>query len=55
MVCLSVTVVSPGKTTKPIEIAFGLWARMGSRNRVLDRVQIPLWEGAIFGERGSPL
>jgi len=28
--------VSPAKTAAPIEIPFGLWARMGRRNRVLD-------------------
>jgi len=28
-----------------------LWFRVGSRNHVLDVVQIPLCEGAIFGER----
>jgi len=33
---LSVTVVSPSKTAELIEIPFGLWARVGSRNRVLD-------------------
>ena len=35
-VCLSVTLVSPAKTAEPIEMPFGLWARMGSRNHVLD-------------------
>jgi len=25
----------------------------GSKNDVLDEVQIPPWEGAIFGERGA--
>jgi len=33
---LSVTLVSPAKTAEPIEIQFGLSARMGPRNRVLD-------------------
>jgi len=33
---LSVTLVSPAKTAAPIEIPFGLWARMGRRNHVLD-------------------
>jgi len=38
------------KTTEPIQMPFGLWARMGRRNHVLDagRVQIPLWEGSNF-------
>ena len=38
MVCRSVslsdTLVSPAKTAEPIEMPFGLWARMGRRNRV---------------------
>ena len=34
--CLSVTLVSPAKTTSPIEMPFGLWARMGPSNHVLD-------------------
>ena len=33
---LSVTVVSPAKTTEPIEIAFGLWTQVGPRNHVAD-------------------
>ena len=32
---------------------FGLWARMGPKNHVLDGVQIPPWEGAILGEMGA--
>ena len=32
---------------------FALWARMGSRNHVLDGVQIPPWEGTILGESGA--
>jgi len=28
--------VSPAKTAEPIEMPFGLWARMDRRNRVLD-------------------
>jgi len=34
---LSVTLVSPAKTAESMEIPFGLWARMGRRNNVLDR------------------
>ena len=34
--CRFVTVVSPAKMAEPIEIPFGLWARMGPRNHVLD-------------------
>ena len=33
---LSVTLVSSAKTVEPIEMPFGLWARMGPRNYVLD-------------------
>jgi len=33
---LSVTLVSPAKTAESIEMPFGLWARMGRRNHVLD-------------------
>jgi len=28
--------VSPAKTVEPIEMPFGLWARMGPKNHVLD-------------------
>ena len=33
---LSVTLVSPAKTAESIEMPFGLWARIGPMNRVLD-------------------
>jgi len=33
---------------QPIEMLFGLWARIGPRNRKLNGVQIFLWEGAIL-------
>ena len=33
---LSVTIMSHAKTVEPIEIQFGLWTRVGPRNRVLD-------------------
>jgi len=37
-ICRSVTflVVSPAKTAEAIEMPFGLWARVGLRNHVLD-------------------
>ena len=38
------------KTAEPIQMPFGLWARMGPRNHVLDGIQITSWEGAILGE-----
>jgi len=51
MVCRSVTVVSPVKTAKPIEMSFGLWARVGSKNHVLDAVHIPRGKGQFLGEK----
>jgi len=33
---LSVTVMNPAETAEPIKMPFGLWARVGSRNLVLD-------------------
>jgi len=33
----SVTLVSHAKTAASIEMSFGLWARMGRRNHVLDQ------------------
>jgi len=42
---------SPAETDEPTENLFGLWAQVGSRNHVLDGVQIPwkdnLGEGAV--------
>jgi len=32
----SVGLVSPAKTAEPIEMQFGLWARMGPGNHALD-------------------
>jgi len=40
---------------EPVEMPFGLWAQMGSRNCVLDGGPDTPWEGAILGERGGPL
>ena len=48
-VCLSVsrsvTIMSPAKTTEPIEMPFGMWTRVGvdSRNHVLDGDNIGLY------------
>ena len=39
------------KTAEPIEMPFGLWVRMGLRNRMLDGGPDPPREGAILGER----
>jgi len=45
---------SPAKTAEPIEMPFGLWARMDPRNHVLDGVQIPMRMGNFEGE-GWPI
>jgi len=39
---------------EPIEMPFGLLARMGPRNHVLDGGPVTTWEGAILG-KGSPI
>jgi len=44
-----VTPMSPAETAEPIEMPFGLWARMVPVNHV---VRIIPWEGAILRERG---
>jgi len=57
-VCWSVTIVSPAKTAEPIEMPIELWTWVGSRNRVLEGVQMPRCEGAILtfeGKRSGPL
>jgi len=38
------------KMAEPIDIPFGLWARMGPRNRVLHGVQIPHGKGQFWGK-----
>ena len=48
-VCLLDTTVSPEKTAEQIEMPFRLLTRVGSRNQVLDGVQIPPGEGVILG------
>jgi len=45
--------VSYAKTTEPIQMPFGIWTSVGSRNRVLDGVQITPCEMAIF--RGTDM
>ena len=54
-VCRSVTLVSPAKTSEPIELPSGLWTPVGLRNHVLDGVEIPMQSGNFEGERGGPL
>jgi len=47
--------VGPAKTAEPIDIPFGLWTRIGSRNHVLDGGPDPMHEGAILrAKRGQP-
>ena len=52
---LSVTIVSPAKTAKPIEMPFGLWTGVGPRKYVLDGLQIPHAEEQFWGEKGRPI
>jgi len=59
VVCLSVSVYrsvtleSPAKTAEPIEMLFGLFARMVPRNHVLDGgPDPPMGRDNFFGERG---
>ena len=51
-VCLYVTGMNPAETAEPIEMPFGMWARVGPSNHVSDGVWIPTGEGAIL-EVGS--
>jgi len=41
-----VTIVSPAKTAEPNEMPFGVWTWVDTRNNILDKVQIPTFEGA---------
>ena len=47
--------VSYAKTAQPIEMPFGLWARMGQRNHMLDGGPDPPWEGVILSGKGRPV
>jgi len=47
-VCLPVTIVNPAKKAEPIEMPFGIWTRVCSRNHVLDEVHISACDGAIL-------
>ena len=47
--------MNPAKTAEPIEMLFGMWARVGPHNHVLDGGPEPPREGAILGwGRGLP-
>ena len=50
---LCVTLVSPAKTAEPIEMPFGLWARIGPRNHVLDGGSDPHGKGVILRGKGA--
>jgi len=47
-VSLSVTVVSHAKSADPIDMPFGLWTRVGTRNHVLDGDPGHQCAGTIF-------
>ena len=49
-VCLLVTFVSPAKTAEPIEMLFGMLARVGQRNHVLDGGPDPHEIGSFKGK-----
>ena len=51
---LSVTVVSHAKTAEPIDMPFGLWARVSSRNHVLDGGPDRPMRRAIFRGKDMP-
>jgi len=51
VVCLS----SPVKMAEPIKMPFGMWTRVGTRNQVLNGIQIPLQRGNFERENGDPL
>jgi len=47
--------VSCVKMAKPIEMSFGLWARVVLMNHVLHGGSHPSMGGGNFGEKGRPL
>jgi len=46
---MAVTIVSPTETAELLKMPFGMWIRMGRKNRVLDGVQIPRGKGSFEG------
>jgi len=54
VVCLSVILVSPAKTSEPNVMLFEGLIRVNPRSYVLDGVQIPSWEGAILRGKDIP-
>ena len=56
LVCLSVTLVSPAKTTEPIEMPFGLRTRVGPGNHVLDGgPALPMGRAILRRKGGRPI
>ena len=54
VVCLYVTWMYPAKMTEPIKMPFGMWARSGRHNHVLDKGPDPPGEGATVEWERSP-
>jgi len=46
-------IVSPAETAEPIEMAFGLWTRVGSRNCVLNWSLDPSMGKVNFERKGA--
>jgi len=55
LVGVSVTIMSPAKMVEPTMMLFGLFTRVGSRNRVLDAVQIATVKGQFWGVKERPI
>jgi len=48
------TTVRPAKTAEPIEMPFGMWARVGQRNHALHGgTDSHTWRGNFEGEKGQ--
>jgi len=52
VVCQSVTTASPAKMAEPIEMLYGMWTQMGSRNKVLAGGPDPPMEWALLMTSG---
>jgi len=46
--------MSPAKTAEPIEMSFGFWVRMDTKNRVRWGFTFPHGKGQFFGGNGRP-
>jgi len=56
LVCLSDTLVSPGKKAEPIEMPSGLRTWLGPRDHVLDGgSDPPMGRGKFWGDNGRPI